>query len=183
MAMKIFLTIICTLILGLAGYTVYITSNWDINTASFAILTLTLIALVFYAYHTFSIASVNKAKWDRESIARATYSMEMAAQRERFRDRTLFRLTNLSDVVVMAKVQCNFKIYGERVESDNDAFEGNSIWVLFPHQMSQGWYELSPLLAKKGKTVDQMIEERSGALPVSQKLFTTRRSSPSFFSE
>lgn len=159
--MRAFLIIICILILGLAGYTVYITSSWDINTASFLILTFTLIALVFYAYHTFSIASVNKAKWERESIARATYSMEMATQRDRFRDRTLFRLTNLSDVVVRAKVQCNFRIYGDRVVSAHDEFEGKSIWIIFPQQMSQGWFELSPLLTKKGKMVDQMIEETS----------------------
>jgi hypothetical protein len=27
--------------------------------------------------------------------------------------------------------------------------------------MSQGWFELTPLLAKKGKTIEQMMEERS----------------------
>lgn len=97
--MKTFLFILSALIVGLSGYTVY-TNEWGIDTANLIILTITLIALIFYAYHTYSIASVNKAKWERESIAQATYSMEMAAQRDRFRDRILFRLTNLSDVVV-----------------------------------------------------------------------------------
>ncbi len=149
--MKVFLATICILILGLASYTVYVMNIWDIKTANFAILTLTLIALVFYAYQTFLIASVNKAKWERESILRATYSMEMAAQRDRFRDRTLFKLSNFSDVVVRAKVKCNFRIYGDQVESDHDEFEGNSIWTIFPYQINQGWFELTPLLAKKGR--------------------------------
>ena len=84
----------------------------------------------------------------------------MATQGDRFKDRTLFKLSNLSDVVVRAKVNLNFSIYGDRVQSDHDEFEGNSIWILLPHQLSQGWFELTPLLAKKGKTIDQMIEER-----------------------
>jgi len=36
---------------------------------------------------------------------------------------------------------------------------GKEIWVLFPQQMSQGWFEIDTLLKQKGKNIRTMINE------------------------
>jgi hypothetical protein len=127
----------------------------DIGT--FIVLALTLITLVKYAYDTNSIARVTRYRWKRESVLNATYEMEVIGA-QGGPGRTLFRIHNPSKLVVRAKVRCNFRLYGDRVD-DNPAFDGSETWYVFPQQTSQGWFEIDPLLQKKGKTVAQMIAE------------------------
>ncbi|MBW8039595.1 MAG: hypothetical protein FVQ85_06305 [Planctomycetes bacterium] len=124
---------------------------------TFVVLTLTLIALIFYAYYTNQLASIAQARWERENVLNATY--EMAGTDDIGRaGRTLFRITNRSPFIIRAKIWCEFKIYDSPVEV-KDEFNGTNIWLVFPQQMSQGWFEIAPLLAQKGKTVQQMKEE------------------------
>ena len=76
--------------------------------------------------------------------------------------RTLFQLQNTSTVIVWARVACNFRLYGEPVEY-HPMYAGKQRWVLFPQQLSQGWFAIEPLLQKKGKTIEQMINEYTEA--------------------
>ena len=134
--------------------------NYDLlEIGTFIILTLTLVALIFYAYDTNALAVISQKKWEKESVLFATYSMEGIGDKGK-KGRILFRITNPSTLMLRAKVWCNFQVYGSPVEYSED-FNGKNTWYIFPGQMSQGWYEIESLLNKKGKTVEQMINEYS----------------------
>ena len=128
-----------------------------LNIGSFLILSLTLIVLVWYAYDANTIARVTHERWMREGVLATTYSMELTGQKGQ-PGRTLFRIHNLSTLIVRAKVTCNFRLYGDPIKAD-PAYEGEEAWVLFPQQISQGWFEINLLLQKKGKSVAAMIAE------------------------
>jgi hypothetical protein len=74
--------------------------------------------------------------------------------------RTLFRLHNPSTLLVRATVACNFRVYGEPVDA-GPAYDGKDAWLLFPHQVSQGWFEVETVVQAKGKSVATMIAERT----------------------
>jgi len=124
---------------------------------TFVVLTLTLLALSLYTHDTRSMAKVAQEQWKRNSVLNATYSMEVRGEAGGSA-RTMFRIHNPSTLVVRAKVRCNFRVYGELAEYHDD-FNGKKTWYVFPQQMSQGWFEIAPLLAKKGKTCRQMVAE------------------------
>jgi len=124
---------------------------------TFVVLTLTLVALSLYARDTSSMAKVAREQWKRSSVLNATYDMK-ALGKARGPGRTMFRIHNPSTLVVRAKVRCNFRVYGKLVEYHGD-FNGRNTWYVFPQQTSQGWFEIAPLLAKKGKTRQQMVVE------------------------
>lgn len=133
-------------------------SNSDVlEIGSFVILALTLVTLIWYGYDTNSIARVTRERWNREGVLSTTYSMQLMGQKEE-KGRTVFQLHNPSQLVVRAKVTCNFRLYGNPVEAGN-LYDGHEAWLLFPQQTSQGWFEIESLLAKKGKNVGQMIAE------------------------
>lgn len=81
---------------------------------------------------------------------------------DKMKDTVLFRIKNPSTLLVQAKVNCNFEIYREPVDYD-DAYNGIDFWSIFPLQTSQGHFEVSQLLSKKGKTIEEMIRERTEA--------------------
>ena len=93
----------------------------------------------------------------REGVLSTTYSMELMEDKGQ-PGRTLFRIHNPSILTVRATVACNFRVYGDPIEADpiND---GKDTWLLFPQQVSQGWFEIDTLLQKKGKGVTAMIAE------------------------
>jgi len=132
-----------------------------LNLGTFMILSLTLVVLVWYAYDTNSIARVTRERWMREGVLSTTYSMELIGSKGQ-PGRTLFRLNNPSPLLVRAKVICNFRLYGESIQAD-PAYDGRDAWLLFPQQMSQGWFEIDSLLQKKGKNVAAMIAEYTPA--------------------
>lgn len=133
---------------------------------NFAVLTLTLIVLVWYAYDTNLIARVTVERWQRDGVLSTTYSMDLAqGSKPGDAGRTMFQLHNLSTLVVRAKVACNFKVYDQPVLYA-PAYDGTELWVLFPQQVSIGWFEIAPLLQAKGKTVADMIAEHN---PVNAK--------------
>jgi hypothetical protein len=72
----------------------------------------------------------------------------------------MFRLHNASTLVVRARVACNFRVYGDPV-GYHPAYDGTDLWILFPQQVSQGWFEIEPLLQAKGKSVTGMMLEHS----------------------
>lgn len=124
---------------------------------SFLVLALTLIVLVWYAYDTNTIARVTQERWMREGVLSTTYSIELVGEKGQA-GRTLVRIHNPSTLIVRARVACNFRLYGQPV-SAGDLYDGKDIWLLFPQQTSQGWFEIESLLQKKGKNVATMIGE------------------------
>jgi hypothetical protein len=93
----------------------------------------------------------------REGVLSTTYSMECRGNKGDA-GRTYLRLHNPSTLVVRARVTCNLRIYGEPVTAGT-LYDGKDVWLLFPQQTSQGWFEIGSLLQKKGKTVEAMIAE------------------------
>jgi hypothetical protein len=126
---------------------------------TFVVLTLTLVALSIYTYDTRLMSKVAQEQWKKSSVLNATYSME-AVGSAGSSGRTLFRIYNPSTLVIRSKVRCNFRVYGDLVECHND-FNGINTWYVFPQQRGQGWFEIATLLAKKGKTCQQMVIEAS----------------------
>jgi hypothetical protein len=124
---------------------------------NFVILALTLIVLAWYAYDTNSIARITRERWMREGVLSTTYSMELVGDKGQA-GRTLFRIHNPSTLVVRAKVACNFRVYGEPTKA-GAAYDGDDMWLVFPQQMIQGWFEIESLLQSKGKSVAAMIAE------------------------
>jgi hypothetical protein len=89
---------------------------------TFIVLSLTLIALVFYAYDTNLIASIGQSRWERESVLNATYEM-VGINDSGGAGRILFRITNPSTLLIRAKVWAEFKVYGVSVDPGG-AFNG-----------------------------------------------------------
>ncbi len=132
--------------------------NWSSATITNLILGITLIIILWYARNTQRMATIAEKRWERDSMIRATYNIKMATDKKS----VLFAITNPSTLLVSALVNCNFKIYREPVDY-SDAYNGKDLWEIFPGQISQGHFEISTLLSKKGKTIEQMKSERTQA--------------------
>lgn len=130
-----------------------------LGTATFVVLALTLCALIIYAYDTNTIARVTRDRWKREGVLATAYSL-LAVEPKGGPGRTLFRIHNRSTLVVRAKVKCGFRVYGEAVDGTAE-FSGTTTWYVFPQEDVQGWFELQDLLQKKGKSVAQLVAERT----------------------
>ena len=126
---------------------------------SFIILSITLMVLIWYAYDTNTIAKVTQERWKRDGVLSTTYTMELTGKKGEV-GVTYFRIHNPSTLIVRAKVNCNFNIYGEPV-SAGGPYDGTENWLAFPQQITIGWFEIQSLLLKKGKTVAIMISEFS----------------------
>jgi hypothetical protein len=134
------------------------TSNATVlGLGNFIVIALTLIVLIWYAYDNNSIARVTRDRWVREGVLTTTYSMELLGEKGQV-GRTLVRIHNPSTLVVRAKVNFNFRIYGEPVEYSSP-YAGKELWLVFPQQAYQGWFEIESLLQRKGKSVAAMIAE------------------------
>ena len=145
---------------------------------SFVVLTLTLLVLVWYAYDTNAIARVTSERWNREGVLGAVYSLELVGEQGDV-GRTLVRIHNPSSLVVRARLDCNFQVYGQGV-SAGALYDGNDRWIVFPQQASQGWFELDSLLQQKGKSVSAARAEATAA---NRKLQLTMKLSISFEDE
>ena len=160
------LRVIILVMLTVAAYvsycSAYIFDESMLNIATFLVLTLTLIALIIYAYDTNLIASMVRARWEREHILESYYSMTLVSRKDNDRGRTIFLIGNPSTLMLRAKVWCHLQLDGELVEIDDD-YNGRNTWYIFPQQISQGWFEIADILAKKGKTIESMIIETSEA--------------------
>ena len=127
------------------------------NIGTFIILTLTLIFLAIYTFDTNRSVRLAQKRWERESILLATYAMQVSKDRK---ERTGFLILNPSNLMLEAKVWCNFKVYGKPVHP-HDAYIGKKVWTILPGQPANGWFEIEPLLKQSGKTAQQMIKEYS----------------------
>jgi hypothetical protein len=121
-----------------------------LSIGSFIILAFTLIMLVWYAYDTNSIARVTRERWMREGILSTTYSIELTGEKGQS-GRTMFRVHNLTTLVVRTRISCNFRLYGDPIEAD-PLYDGQETWLIFPQQVSQGWFDIQSLLQKKERT-------------------------------
>jgi hypothetical protein len=97
----------------------------------------------------------------RDGVLSTTYAMQLIGDKGQA-GRTLFQLHNPSTLLVRARVACNFLVYGDPIKAD-PAYDGKDVWLLFPQQVSQGWFEVDSLLQNKGKSVAAMIAERTPA--------------------
>lgn len=148
-------------VLLIAGFFTWRAWCWDdaniLAIGNFVVLSLTLVVLVLYAYDTNAIARVTQQRWMREGVLSTTYSLQLIGEKGQA-GRTLVQIHNPSTLVVRARVAFNFRIYGEPVTA-GPLYDGNEVWLLFPQQMSQGWFEIESLLQMKGKTVAAMMAE------------------------
>lgn len=139
----------------------YLCSSYPfLDIGQLIILAITLVFIIAYVWDTHRIANATEEKWEQELKPKLQYGIILDPNDPQ-RNRVLFRLINTTDYMIEAKVNCNFKIYGEPVAFPG-AYGGTETWDIFPHQMSQGHFSINAVLDKKGKNRDQMIEERSG---------------------
>ena len=159
----LFAKIIIVVIIIIACCVVYLELQTEnkklIDIGTFVILTLTLIALIIYAYDTNLMASIANERWKRASILNTTYSMNQSTSNK---SHTIFQIYNQSNLVVKAKVRCNFLVYGEPV-TFNSAFEGKEVWCSLPYQSISGWFDIEKLLAEKNYDQNKMIQNRTDA--------------------
>jgi hypothetical protein len=151
--------VICTLALSawVAWRELGSTQPRYVELGNLVVLVLTLIVLVWYAYDTNTIARVTQERWLRDGVLNTTYNLQLVGQKGD-RGKTLVQLTNASNLVVRARTTFNFKIYGHPVTA-GALYDGGENWLLFPHQLSQGWFEIEALAENKGKTVTTLISE------------------------
>ena len=63
-------------------------------------------------------------------------------------------------MVVRARVNFNLKVYGQAVTA-GPLYDGTENWLVYPHQISQGWFEIESLLKQQGRNVAAMRSEVS----------------------
>jgi hypothetical protein len=131
-----------------------------IKLGTFILSALTLIALAWYTYDTNLMAKISRERWVREGILSTTYGLDLLPADAA--GRTLLKLVNPSTLVVRARVNCNFRVYGVPV-SNGPAYDGREVWLLFPQQFSQGWFEVEAILQQRGKTIAAMTTESTDA--------------------
>ncbi|MEW6410441.1 MAG: hypothetical protein AB1488_10090 [Nitrospirota bacterium] len=154
--------IVVLLVAGFVTWKAWCSKDVDILAiGNFLVLTFTLVVLVWYAYDTNAIAKVTQQRWLREGVLSTTYSLQLLGEKGQA-GRTLVQLHNPSTLIVRAKINFNFRVYGEPI-SAGGLYDGKDVWLLFPQQMSQGWFEIESLLQKKGKSVSTMIAECTSA--------------------
>src|SRR5271157_3607981 len=114
------LRVIIIVMLAVAAYvsycSAYVFEDNILSIATFVVLTLTLIALIIYAYDTNLIASMARTRWEREHILESYYSMTIVPKDDNDRGRTLFLIGNPSTLMLRAKVWCHFQLDGESVD-------------------------------------------------------------------
>jgi hypothetical protein len=123
----------------------------------FAVTALTFVALVIYANDTNRMARISQSKWERETLLDATYEMVGPLEGTPMA-KVIFKLHNPSRMIIRAKVWAEFKVYGIPVDP-GDPYNGTNVWILYPQQVSQGWYSIEDLLSKQGKSISQMRAE------------------------
>ena len=159
MPRKLIALIVLIIVISIASLVLdyYYCSNKFTAAGQLIILALTLLVLIIYAWDTRRIANATEQKWEEELKPKLLYEIIMDQNAE---GHVLFRLVNTTDYLIEAKVNCNFKVYGQPVAL-SDAYDGTEVWVIFPHQISQGHFYIDAILTKKGKTYAQMIQEKT----------------------
>jgi len=80
------LRVIIVVMLLVAAYvsycSAYVLDDNILNIATFVVLTMTLIALIIYAYDTNLLASMDRARWEREHILESYYSMTIVPRKD-----------------------------------------------------------------------------------------------------
>lgn len=131
-----------------------------VNLGNFIVLSMTLVVLVWYAYDTNTIAKITQKRWEKEGVLATTYNISMPGASVGDVGHTIFQLSNTSLLLVRAKVNFNFKLYGLPV-SAGGLYNGSQNWLLYPQQMSQGWFDIESLVKQQGKSITTMQAEFS----------------------
>jgi hypothetical protein len=147
----------------LVGLLVALSSNEvTIQRGTFLVLTLTLAMLIVYTHATATLAAIERTRLEVEGARSAVYEMFMVPREDVPQGRTMFVVGNPSWLMVRAKVWCQFRVYGQRVDYHPD-FDGTNTWKIFPRQQNRCHFEVKPLLARSGKTIEDMLREATGA--------------------
>ena len=153
------ISLILLITLASAGHSLWRDPGQSLEVGALLTLAITLVVLIVYAWDTRRIANATEQKWEEERKPKVQYEMIMAPKE---RENVIFRLSNLSDYFVQARVNLNCKVYGDPV-AYHPAYDGTEVWSLYPRQAFQGWYSIQTLLDQKGKTIDQMQKEGQGS--------------------
>lgn len=142
-------------------------SGHTLERGTFLVLSLTLLALLRYAFDTYTMAAIAKEQWEEQSFLDAFYDMRLGGPKPGYviynragTDRVMFSLINNTKAFVSARVYLNIRIYNVPVDFD-DKFNGKRSWLLFPRQRNTEWFELESVLNKQGKTINGIIDERT----------------------
>lgn len=155
------ISLILLITLASAGHSLWRDPGQSLEVGALLILAITLVVLIVYAWDTRRIANATEQKWEEERRPKLHYEMVLARQ-DVGDEKVMFRLINPSDYFVKARVNLNFMIYGDPV-AYHPAYDGTETWLVYPRQMSQGWYSIGTLLGMKGKTSEQMLQERTAS--------------------
>jgi hypothetical protein len=115
----------------------------------------------------------------REAVLSTTYELRLVTGNKGDEGRTLVRLDNPSTLIVRAKVACNFRLNGDPVTAGR-LYDGTDVWLLFPRQISQGWFTIETLAQQKGKSVAALIAE---CTPANRETQLTMRLELEFWDE
>lgn len=161
MPRKLWILVLLIIIIAIAGIIISYSSqpSWAIQAGTLIILAITLIVIIIYGWDTHRIANATEKKWEEELKPKLMYQITKVSV-ENQSDRIHFQLINPTNDIIEARINCNFKIYGEPVGLSG-AYDGTEKWIVFPYQMSQGSFAIDQLLASKGKNQDQLINERN----------------------
>lgn len=136
------------------------------------VLTLTLVVLVWYACDTNLLARVTQERWLKEGVLNTTYEMHIEhGSSVGDRARTVVKLRNPSPLLVRATVNLNLEVYGQQV-SAGPLYDGHERWLVFPQQVSQGWFDVEAMLQQVGKSMAQVRSEHA---PENQRRQLTAR--------
>lgn len=162
MPTKLWFLIVSIITIAIASIVAGYSSNqitWALPGGTLLILALTLVVIIIYGWDTHRIANATEKKWTEELKPKLMYQISTVSVEEQG-ERFLIQLTNPTNDIIGARINCNFKIYGEAVKL-NGAYDGTEKWIIFPYQTSQGGFSINQLLALKRNNQFQMINERS----------------------
>lgn len=153
------IVIVCVIVVGVVitvGLAFSNQSKGYIETGTFVILGLTLIALLAYTYDTHRMARIQEERWEKELIPILHYNM---LPRDSQGHSWWFELINLLKYFIEAQVNLNLKVYGDAVVYSSD-YDGTNKWIVYPAQTSRGWFSIDQILNKKRLTFSRMEQER-----------------------
>ena len=140
-------------------------SFW-LQTGSLVVLAVTASLLLIYAMDTHRIANATEKKWEAEITPKLTRDLMMVDVKSHD-PRTAFALTNHTTYFIEATVNCNFKVYGEKLDWPS-AFDGSEIWECLPLRTARMIFSIEEILSRKGQTIAQIVSNRDDTNKMTQ---------------
>jgi hypothetical protein len=138
---KYIVPLIAVLLVGIlfyCRYTHYISSDGDAN---FYALLLSAVIILWYTYETSEMAQASRENLKRQKRPSVVYEVY---QHPQLKSQSRFKIANLSDYPLAARIKCNFKVNNRPVDF-SDAYNGKRYWNLQLNESKSGhfsWVEL-----------------------------------------